>query len=88
MPKDSGRLVPLEQSMRRPGHWVVEGHDVKRVQKTDHLTGRPRSEDHHSPSTYTVWEVHYFGAHVGTTRTLNDARDLIAGRIERRKDLT
>lgn len=88
MPKDSGRLAPLEQSMRRPGQWVIEGCDVKRVQRTDYATGRPRSQDHHSPSTYTVWEVHYFGVRVGTTRTLGEARDLIADRIEQRKDLT
>jgi hypothetical protein len=34
MARDSGPVEPLEERCERPGHWVIEGRDVRRVRGT------------------------------------------------------
>ena len=67
MSRERGPLVPLEQSCRRPGQWLIEGYDVWRVRDW--------------PETY--WQIARFGQHAATAATLADAREWIRDQISK-----
>jgi hypothetical protein len=58
----------LEQSCVESGHWLIEGYDVM---------GIPRR-----PGRYIAWEVFHCGVFVDSVTYLNDARRMIAERLE------
>lgn len=59
---DDPEMLPLEQRCIDPGHWLIEGHDVKRVR----IDGQR-----------VRWNISFIGEPVGNTRTLAKARELI-----------
>ena len=71
MSKDTGWLVPLEQSCKAGGHWHIEGYCVLRMGRTwsTKLAGcqAEGTDDPNEPTSYTP--------------SLNGARELIRGAL-------
>jgi hypothetical protein len=60
---DDPEMLPLEESCLQPGHWLIEGHDVKRVR----MSGQR-----------TRWNIYFVVAEpIAVTSTLAEARTFI-----------
>lgn len=75
MSSDSGPVNGgLEQSCQRPGHWLIEGYDVKRTQHFQEAVWN----DGRSHKTWWTWRITKPGRYYSEHRTLAEARDWIA----------
>ena len=61
---DDPEALPPEQSCIEPGHWLIEGHDVVRLDG-----GRSVGSER--------WLITFCGQHIKAVRTLGEARGYI-----------
>lgn len=65
-------MLGLEQKCVKPGQWLIEGYDVRRVRGG----GWKRR-------SWISWVIEYRGRFVDSVNTLADARDYIRTRVNR-----
>lgn len=72
--RETGPILPLEQSCVRPGHWLIEGYDVERL--VLHKGRRVRGQ----------WIIRHFGEEKAVVTGLAAARDWIRQEKENQAD--